>query len=61
MEEVFQAFESQIESFALVPGAGGAFEFTVNDHLLYSKLATGQHTFQGQIVGLLRDYLQEAA
>jgi selenoprotein W-related protein len=40
-----------------VPSDGGRFEFTVNDKLLYSKLATHRHADPGEIKGLLKKYL----
>jgi hypothetical protein len=43
-----------------VPSDGGRFEFTVNDKLLYSKLATHRHADGGEIKGLLKKYLGAA-
>jgi selenoprotein W-related protein len=40
-----------------VPSEGGRFELTVNDKLLYSKLATNRHVEPGEIKGLLKKYL----
>ena len=40
-EELFTHFRGQIEKMELVPASKGAFEVTVNDKLLYSKLDTG--------------------
>jgi hypothetical protein len=40
-----------------VPSEGGCFEFTINDKLLYSKLATNRHAEPGEIKGLIKIYL----
>jgi selenoprotein W-related protein len=59
MAEVLKDFELQIEAFTLVPSDGGKFEVTVDGTLIYSKLDTGQHVFPGQVVGLIRKYIEE--
>jgi len=59
MAEILKTFEPEIESFTLVPSDGGKFEITVNDQLIYSKLKTGRHTEEGEVVGLIKNYLQE--
>jgi selT/selW/selH-like putative selenoprotein len=59
MDEVLKGFEPDVESFALVPSDGGRFEFTVNDKLLYSKLQTSRHVEQGELTGLVRQFIQE--
>ena len=61
MAELIKEFEPEIESFVLVPSDGGKFEVTVNNHLLYSKLETHRHVEPGEVAGLLRTYLLEAA
>jgi selenoprotein W-related protein len=61
MAELINEFEPEIESFVLVPSEGGRFEVTVNNHLLYSKLETHRHVEPGEVAGLLRTYLLEAA
>ena len=60
MAEILKEFESQIESFTLLPSDGGRFEVTVNGNLVYSKLKTGRHVKTGEVVGVVRQYLQEA-
>ena len=52
-----QDFETEIESLTIIPSDGGRFELTVNDKLLYSKLATHRHAEPGEIKGLLQKYL----
>lgn len=59
MAEIIKTFEPEIESFTLVPSDGGKFEITVNDRLIYSKLKTGRHVEEGEVVELINNYLQE--
>ena len=53
MAELLKEFESEITSIALVPSGGGAFEITVNDKLIYSKLETFRHAEPGEVAGLV--------
>ena len=46
-----------IESFTLITGKGGAFEFVVNDKILYSKLAMGRHAEPGEILKLFEAHV----
>ena len=43
-----------ISSLELVPGTGGAFEVTVDDDLVYSKLATGEFPDEDEMLAALR-------
>jgi len=61
MDEVLKAYESNIESFTLIPSDGGRFELTVNDKLLYSKLKTNRHVEPGEVNNLITKFLQEEA
>jgi predicted Rdx family selenoprotein len=61
MAELLNEFEPEIEAFTLMPSDGGRFEFSVNDHLLYSKLENHRHAEPGEVARLLRAYLREAA
>jgi len=56
---MLQELEPQIESILLVPSDGGKFELTVNGDLLFSKLQLHRHAESGEIMGLVRKYLQE--
>lgn len=57
MAKVLNAFEDQIESIEVIPSGGGRFEVVVNGELLYSKLETGRHAEEDEIVNLVSDYL----
>jgi selenoprotein W-related protein len=53
-------FEPEIETLSLVPSDGGVFEVTVNDKLLYSKKQLERHAQPGEVVELVKDFLQES-
>jgi len=59
--DILRAFELEVESITLVPAEGGRFEVTVNDRLLYSKLKTGRHADQGEVLELVRKFLKEGS
>lgn len=40
--KLLSKYKQQIESLELIPAGGGAFELTVGDKLVYSKLETGE-------------------
>lgn len=43
----------------LVPSKGGRFEVSIDGHLIYSKLNTGRHAEEGEVAGLVNNYLKE--
>jgi selenoprotein W-related protein len=55
MAELIKEFETEIESFTLVPSDAGRFEVTVNGKLVYSKLQTRRHVEPGEVAGLIRN------
>ncbi len=59
MAELLQELETDIEMMTLKPSDGGRFEVTVNGKLIYSKLQLQRHAQQGEVLGLVRKYLQE--
>ncbi len=54
MADLIKQFEFDIKSIALVPSDGGRFEVTVDDQLVYSKLKTGRHAEEGEVLGLIQ-------
>lgn len=58
--QLLSKFESQIKSLTLIPGDGGCFEVTLNGELIYSKLATGRHANDGEVVALVKARLERA-
>lgn len=53
MAEILREFEADIETITIIPSDGGRFEVTVNGKLIYSKLQTGRHVNQGELVQLI--------
>jgi hypothetical protein len=53
--------EVYIGSWTLIPSKGGAFEFTVNGDLLFSKKALQRHAEPGELRALLVKKLDELA
>jgi len=58
MADLTKNFEPELETITLTPSDGGKFEVEVNGRLLYSKLATGRHVEPGEVIRLIREYLQ---
>jgi selenoprotein W-related protein len=56
---LLKEFEPNIETITLVPSDGGRFEFSVNEKLLYSKLATHRHAEPGEVAELVKEYLKQ--
>ncbi len=54
MADLTKQYEFDIKSIALVPSDGGRFEVTVDDQLVYSKLKTGRHAEEGEVLGLVQ-------
>ena len=46
--------EHPIEQIILIPSGNGRYEVTVDDELVYSKAATGQHTNNEYIIQKVR-------
>jgi len=61
MAELLNEFETEIYSITLVPSGSGAYEVTVNDKLIYSKLETFRHAEPGEVAGLVRKILKEGS
>jgi len=57
--ELLGNFEPEIESITLIPSAGGRYEVTVNDKLVYSKLQTGRHVNPGEVMELVKALLKD--
>ncbi|GAB4505536.1 MAG: hypothetical protein Fur0043_25320 [Anaerolineales bacterium] len=59
--DLLKQFEDQIESLNLIPSDGGRFEVSVNGQLVYSKLQTHRHAEPGEVVGLVKSFLQRGS
>ena len=50
--------EPQVSRFTLIPSDGGRFEFVVNGEKLFSKKELGRHAEPGEILLLLKQYME---
>jgi selenoprotein W-related protein len=57
IEDILEIYGQKVSSINLIPGSGGVFEFYLNETLLYSKLETGRHTEEGEILSLIEKAL----
>lgn len=56
MDEILGDYQHIIEEFRLVTGRSGAFEFRVNDELIFSKKTMQRrHANPGEILELFRN------
>ncbi len=53
MAEILKTFERRIASVTLIPSDSGRFEVKVDDQLIYSKLQTGRHVEEGELIELI--------
>ena len=51
-------YEPEIETVTLIPSHSGRYEITVNDTLIYSKLATHRHAEAGEVSKLVKQYIE---
>lgn len=54
MADLTKEFEAGIQSISLVPSDGGKFEVSIDDELVYSKLKTGRHAEEGEVLELVK-------
>lgn len=55
--DLLAAYPQSIAALALVPGASGRYEVTVNGKLIFSKAASGRFPELDEIKGLLQEHL----
>ena len=55
-EKLFEEFGQAFE-ILLIPSKGGVYEVTVDDDLVYSKLATGRHAEYDEVAQPIRKAL----
>lgn len=56
-EDVLSNYQHVIKTFTFVTGSKGAFEFKVNDELLFSKKELGRHAEPGEVFEIFKDYV----
>jgi selenoprotein W-related protein len=57
---ILSGFKRRIQSLELIPDAGGCFEVTVNEELIYSKLATKEFPKEAAILDIITTRLKGA-
>ena len=57
VEDILEKYGKDITSIDLIPGSGGVFELYLDEVLIYSKLKTGRHTNEGEILELMENAL----
>ena len=57
VEDILEKYGKEITSIDLIPGTGGVFELYLDEVLIYSKLETGRHTNEGEILQLMENAL----
>ena len=57
VEDILEKYGKDVTSIDLIPGTGGVFELYVDGVLIYSKLETGRHTNEGEILQLMEKAL----
>ena len=56
-EDILSNYQHIIEEFTFITGSKGAFEFKVNDELLYSKKQLGRHAEPGEVLTLFKELI----
>ena len=57
VEDILEKYGKEVKSIDLITGTGGVFELYLNGELIYSKLETGRHTNEGEILELMEKAL----
>ena len=57
VEDILEKYGKEITSIDLIPGTGGVIELYLYEVLIYSKLETGRHTNEGEILQLMEKAL----
>lgn len=56
-DQLLDEFERIIDSLVLLPSKDGRFEVMLDDRLIYSKAATGQHPEYEEVAAPIREIL----
>ena len=57
VEDILEKYGKDVTSIDLIHGTGGVFELYVDEVLIHSKLETGRHTNEGEILQLMEKAL----
>ncbi len=56
-DDILGNYQHIIESFTLITGTKGVFEFEVNGQLLYSKKQSGRHANAGEVLKIFSEFI----
>jgi selenoprotein W-related protein len=56
-DDIMSNYHHVIESFQLITGSKGTFEFAVDGNLLYSKRSMGRHAEPGEVLRLFQELI----
>ncbi len=56
-DDILSNYQHIIETFTFITGSKGAFEFKVNDELLYSKKQIGRHAEPNEVLQLFKELI----
>ncbi len=54
-DDILSNYQHIIDTFTFIMGTKGAFEFKVNDELIYSKKTIGRHAEPGEVLELFKE------
>ncbi|GJM40585.1 MAG: hypothetical protein DHS20C20_08670 [Ardenticatenaceae bacterium] len=56
-DDILSNYQHIIKNFSFIMGTKGAFEFKVNDEMLYSKKQLGRHAEAGEVLELFKELI----
>lgn len=56
-DDILTNYQHIIDEFTFITGTKGAFEFKVDDDLLYSKKQLGRHAEPGEVLELFKELI----
>lgn len=56
-DDILSNYQHIIKEFTFITGSKGAFEFKVNDEMLYSKKQLGRHAEPGEVLELFKELI----
>jgi predicted Rdx family selenoprotein len=57
VDEIMRNYQHVIERFTLITGSKGAYVFTVDGEVLFSKKVIGRHAEPGELFTLFRQHI----
>ncbi|MCP4419454.1 MAG: hypothetical protein GY805_22815 [Chloroflexi bacterium] len=56
-DDILSNYQHIIDEFRFIMGSKGAFEFKVDDELIYSKKQIGRHAEPGEVLELFKELI----